>query len=510
MRRQKRKTTAALLLTVSLLCAGCGEQAFLETMAQAGNGAAGAPADSPSGNSGAGRLQEDMTSAGSVSGGTAEEAGGGAEEPAAVTAMQGINGGAENAGPADSVSGDALADGKFTRQPVKVRGIYITGPMAGHSRMQELIRLVEDTELNAMVIDVKNDEGIVTYDMPLEQLQETGAVVKYVPDMKGLVETLHGKGIYAIARIVAFKDPKLAEAHPEWAVRTVDGEVFRDKKGLAWVNPYRKEVWEYLMGVAEQAADAGFDEIQFDYIRFATDLRAEQVDFGPEASVKSKTEIITEFTAYAYERLHPRNVFVSADVYGTIMDSTLDQSLVGQDYAQMARNLDYVCPMIYPSHYNADSYQIPVPDADPYRLIYRSLRASRATLAGQMYDRSAEGTDRLGRPLRESTVSGNGTASRGQSVSENDVMTDTGSEGEEEEIVIRDPPAGWEQPRAAVRPWLQDFTATWVKGHIPYGAEQLRAQIQAVYDAGYEEWILWNARNTYTGEGLLTAAEAGE
>lgn len=335
------------------------------------------------------------------------------------------------------------------RERVKVKGIYVSGPIAGNAKMDELIELVDNTELNAMVIDIKNDEGRITYHMDSHTVSEIGADVNYIQDIEGLVAKCKEKDIYLIARIVAFKDPYLAEQCPELAVKTKTGEVFHDKSGLAWVNPYNREVWSYLVEVGTQAAQVGFDEIQFDYIRFSTDLKSDKLDFGPESENKSKTEIITEFTQYVYERLSALGVYVAADVYGTIIDSKIDQDIVGQDYVAMASHLDYICPMVYPSHYANGVYGIPIPDAQPYDTVKAAMDAATKELEALP-----------------------------------------------------------EEKRAINRVWIQSFTASWVDGHISYGPEQIRAQMHGAYDAGYDEWILWNAAVSYQKKSLLTEEEA--
>ena len=349
----------------------------------------------------------------------------------------------------------------------KVKGIFVTGPMAGTANMDNLIALVDETELNAIVLDVKNDEGRITYDMQTPAVQEIGAGIRYIQDMESLIAKCKEKDIYLIARIVTFKDPFLAEAKPQWCIHNADGSIFRDKDGLAWINPYDHEVWEYLLDIAQEALRMGFDEVQFDYIRFSTDSGMKDVDFGQEAEEKDREEIITEFVKYASERVHEAGGAISADVYGMVIDSRTDQQIVGQNYIEMSRYLDYISPMVYPSHYGPYNYNIPVPDAEPYRLVLTALQSSRKVLAG----------------ISEETVSGN-----------------MEPEYTAEQIASLSPAEGIS---VQVRPWLQDFTATWVQGHISYGPEEIRAQIQAVYDAGYEEWILWNAANRYTEEGLL-------
>ena len=407
-----------IMLGICCLCPGCGDGAE-ETMAYPVEGTEQeAPAES-----------ESAENSESVSGNDGS-AGGIAEEEAAA--------------PAEEDSGSIPRP-----EPVKVKGIYVSGPVAGIAKMDELIDMVDQTELNAMVIDVKNDEGKVTYKMQSDQVQELETSVGYIPDIKCLVDKCKKKDIYLIARIVAFRDPYLAEKKPEWAVHDGNGEIFRDKNGMAWINPYNREVWDYLVEVASQAALDGFDEVQFDYIRFSTDIKEEEVDYGPEAQKSDKIEIITEFTEYLYERLVPCGVYVAADVFGTVIDNESDQKIVGQDYVKMAENLDYICPMVYPSHYYNGAYGITVPDADPYATIHAAADSSVRQL---------------------------------QEVPEED--------------------------RANVRLWLQSFTASWVPGHISYGPAQIREQIKAVYDAGYEEWILWNATVRYQPDSLLTLEEA--
>ncbi len=344
------------------------------------------------------------------------------------------------------------ADNKKKTKRVKVKGIYVSGPIAGHSKMDELIELVDTTELNAMVIDVKNDDGRITYQLDQDTVaSQIGADINYVPDMNALVKRCKEKDIYLIARIVAFKDPYLAQQCPDYAVKTKDGEIFRDKSGLAWVNPYNHEVWDYLIEVATQAANIGFDEIQFDYIRFSTDLKSDKLDFGPEAENKSKTDIITEFTQYAYNELSDLGVYVAADVYGTIIESKIDQDIVGQNYVEMASNLDYICPMVYPSHYANGVYGIPIPDAQPYDTVKAAMQSAAKQLS----------------------------------------------------VIPK-------ENRAINRVWIQSFTASWVDGHISYGPKQIRDQIHGAYDAGFDEWILWNAAVKYQRNSLLTEEESEE
>lgn len=340
----------------------------------------------------------------------------------------------------------------------KVKGIYVTGPKAGSAGMEDLIRLVDETELNAMVIDVKNDEGNVTFrltneeipqDIPvLDRISEMQAGIRYIRDIQALMQELKDHNIYTIARIVCFKDPILAAAQPELALTKPDGKPVTDANGLAWVNPYRQEVWKYLTELAEMAADLGFDEIQYDYVRFPVGSDANAADYGVDMEGYPKRQAIQDFLSYAGDRLHEKGCVVTADVFGTIIGSEMDVQTVGQDYMALGQTVDAISPMVYPSHYANGVFGLKVPDAHPYETVSAAMQ---------------------------------------------------GSVEELQEIP--------EAERAAVRPWLQAFTATWVPGHISYNGTQIREQIQAVYDAGYEEWILWNATNRYSSEGLLGIEE---
>ena len=325
----------------------------------------------------------------------------------------------------------------------KVKGIYVTGPMAGNDAFENLLALVDETELNAMVIDVKNDAGEITWKMNQETAQKMGACINYIRDMEGFMKKLKEHGVYTVARIVCFKDPYLAENYPQLALKKPDGTAVVDGHGLAWVNPYKEEVWEYLVDVAKKAGEMGFDEVQFDYVRFPIGSDAEAADYGVDRNVYTKQQAITGFLSYATEELHKVGIPVTADVFGTIIGNETDVEQVGQDYRELGETIDAICPMVYPSHYGNGVFGLAVPDAQPYATVYAAMMDSAEELA--------------------------------------------------------DIP---KEQQAVVRPWLQAFTASWVEGYISYGGDQIRAQIQAVYDAGYEEWILWNASNRYSADGL--------
>ncbi len=343
----------------------------------------------------------------------------------------------------DTEKGEDIEVDVDPRNPIRAKGIYVTS-RAIMDKRDSLIGLLDSTELNAMVIDVKDDNGRITFSMDSPVAKEIGAITNTISDIDNLMGLLKEKDIYPIARIVAFKDPYLAEKKHELAIKNKNGSLYRDNNGECWINPYEKEVWDYLIEVSTKASEAGFMEIQFDYIRFSTGVGMSDAYFGTLAEEKTKEDIIVEFTKYAYERLKPLGVYVSADVYGTIISSSIDAGLVGQNYVEMAKYLDYICPMIYPSHFADGNYGVAHPDLEPYSIIRKVLTASKARL---------------------------------------------------DEI-----PVG--EHRAIVRPWLQDFTASWIKNYQVYGGLQLRHQIAGTYSVGYREWLLWNAACNYSVGGL--------
>lgn len=322
----------------------------------------------------------------------------------------------------------------------KVKGIYVTGNVAGSERMDDLIALVDATELNTMVIDVKNDEGEITWKMETSSVQAMGNGVAYIKDIHALMTVLKEHGIYTIARIICFKDPVFAQNHLDCALTKADGAFITDAYGLAWVNPYQEAVWAYLTEIALAAADVGFDEVQFDYVRFPIGSDADAADYGVDMTTYTKEQAISGFLTYASEQLHDKGIVVTADVFGTVIGSDTDIERVGQNYAALGNIVDVLSPMVYPSHYGPGVFGFEVPDAHPYDTVQQALLLSQEA-------------------LKQDTE-------------------------EDQSTVI-------------VRPWLQSFTATWVNGHISYGEKEIQEQIQAVYDAGYEEWILWNATCRY-------------
>lgn len=338
----------------------------------------------------------------------------------------------------------------------KVKGVFTSvGAINTKSKRENLIKLANETEINSFVIDVKDDSGFVSIQNSIPLVKEVGSDnYSKLFNTEKLMDIFRENEIHPIARIVCFKDPYLAKARPDLAIKNKDGSIWK-YKGIAWLNPYNKDNWKYIVDVAKTAAEDGFKEVQFDYIRFEATKYLEDADFGPGAENKTRKEVIVEFIDYATQELEPYGVYVSADVFGTIITSEVDAKRIGQNYVEMAKRLDYICPMVYPSHYGYGFFGIPSKqhtDLYPYETIYGSMLES-----AKKY----------------------------------------------EEIEQED--------KAIVRPWLQAFTASYLgnnkyiggKNYMTYGEEAIRAQIQGAYDAGLEEWILWNSGGNYTGEGLL-------
>jgi hypothetical protein len=267
-------------------------------------------------------------------------------------------------------------------EPVEVRGIYLTAYTAGRPDLFEpLLRLVEETELNAMVIDAKNDSGVVTYRSEVPAVVEVGGWKEGISDIRGLLKVLSDKDIYSIARIVAFKDPVWGEKRPDLAVQHKSGGVWRDRTGAAWLNPYKKENWDYVISIAQEAARQGFREIQFDYVRFPSDGNLKAIVY-PGQDERSKAQVIAEFLTYARKQLKPYRVFVSADIFGLTTTYTDDMG-IGQHLETLAPAVDYLSPMVYPSHYSTGNYGLRDPDASPYETVFRAMTDARERLDGK-------------------------------------------------------------------------------------------------------------------------------
>lgn len=324
--------------------------------------------------------------------------------------------------------------------PPQFRGLYLNAYAAGsRTRLPRLIAVADTTEINTFVVDVKDERGIrYRTEIPLAaELAQEGEVM--IRDITALADTLRAHDIYSIARIVVFNDPILSEAKPEWSILKADGSLWLDRTGHSWVSPWDERVWDHNIAIAEEVARAGFDEIQFDYVRFPEQFQSLPPQVHPH-SKGDRTDAIAAFLNEARRRLHPLGVTVTADVFG-LSPNTYEDVGIGQQWETLAAIADHMLPMMYPSHYLSTHLPgVPRPNAMPYETVFKS-----AGMARLRNDR-----------LRE---------------------------------------MGIEPARIIV--WLQAFQATWLRDGVEYGPEQIRLQKNAVYDVGLDDWILWHPGSQY-------------
>ncbi len=338
-------------------------------------------------------------------------------------------------------------------RPDSVRALYVNAWASGsRSRMENLIRIADETEINAMIIDIKESDTFLSYSetkipLALEIGAHTRPATKWLP---ALIDTLNAHGIFSIARIVVFKDRMLAEKKPELAIRHANGSVWKDNKGGPWVNPYDKRVWDYNIAIAKEALDMGFGELQWDYVRFPDVTNsARAVMRYPGSDSVSRADNIRNFIAYSKEQLAEYNVPVTADIFGLVTHLEGDVE-IGQHMEKIVSVADAVLPMVYPSHYAAGLYGFAKPIANPYQIVRLAI------------------TDAVERA--------------------NFVRDSTG------------------KPVGEVMPWLEAMS---IRG-ATYGAAELRAQIQGTYDAGAKSWALWNPGSKFAEfEGALRPASGG-
>ncbi|SDZ22218.1 putative glycoside hydrolase [Tindallia californiensis] len=351
---------------------------------------------------------------------------------------------------------DYLTQSTYSWEPFKeyreARGIYVTGNSLGLGwRFEQFVEETNQSVINAWVIDVKDDHGTFTYKSTIDLVNEFGQdrQVK-VRDFRNAMNILEENDIYPIARIVAFKDVIAATSNPDWAIQTHEGNIWRDNKNDAWLNPYDRRTWDYLVDIAKEAATKGFKEIQYDYVRFPTDGPRDQIDYGEIAENETKAEAIAGFLEYAREELRPYGVYVSADIFG-LVPIVEDDMRLGQHLETLTTATDILCPMVYPSHYAMGTFGVRLPDLEPYTIIYETM---------------IKAVERI-------------------------------------ETLETD------QPKATLRPWLQDFTAVYLGAgnYQRYEKQQIIEQIEATYDAGAREWLLWNASNNYTWDALRSHPE---
>jgi len=267
---------------------------------------------------------------------------------------------------------DTNPEKKVKRKYKYIRGIHISAWASGSKTFRKTVMdLFDNTELNTAVIDIKEYEGQV-YISGIKIVNSNNAYVEAIPDLEKYVSDLKEKGIYTIARIVVFRDNTMTRKNPELAVKNPDNTIWTDRKGVAWLDPYNKNTWDYNLQIAERAANIGFDEIQFDYIRFPSDGNTKNCRYSKPHCASEALNALIGFLKEADRRLKAKGVKISIDVFGLTTTATDDMG-IGQKIVEMAEWADYICPMVYPSHYRKWNYGIEEPNKEPYRIVYLAL-----------------------------------------------------------------------------------------------------------------------------------------
>ena len=262
--------------------------------------------------------------------------------------------------------------------PEEIRGVHVTAPlMTLKGRLDGYIALKKQG-LNTIELDVKDETGNVGFTKGAPTIARKNGAARPYYDPQHVVKKVHAAGLYLIGRVVTFEDPITSLSNPGLAIRRGDGSVWKTSGGLGWLSPYSRAAWKYDVDVAVAAAKAGFDEIQFDYVRFPSDGDVESIRYPAGHDQKMRSQI-SKFLRYAVGRLHPLGVRVSADVFG--LSATHDLG-IGQYPSQISQIVDTIYPMTYPSHYRSGEYNLPDPDAAPGTTVDRSLRDFRAKLEG--------------------------------------------------------------------------------------------------------------------------------
>jgi len=325
--------------------------------------------------------------------------------------------------------------------PDAVKALYMTSWVAGTPSIRErVLKLITDTEINAIVIDIKDDTGRIAFAVNDPDLQEIASATRRIRDVRELIERLHKDETYVIGRVSVFQDAYLPTVRPDLALRSKStGEPWQDRRGLHWLDQRNPEVWDYIAKVAREAYSQGFDEINFDYIRFPSDGNLADIDYRlSSTTILNRPAELNKFFAYLDREVRSQGIPISADLFGQIT-SELDDMGIGQTIEGAAPYFDAIAPMVYPSHYYPGFIGLEKPAANPYSIVKYALDKGVSKL------RIASSSPLL------------------------------------------------------LRPWLQDFNL----GEINYTPEMVRAQIQATYDAGLTSWMLWDPSNRYSKDALL-------
>jgi hypothetical protein len=326
--------------------------------------------------------------------------------------------------------------------PEPIKALYVNAWAFGGSKLAQLVTLADSTEINAFVVDVKDDTGCLLYPSEVKVAQDIGATkCVRTKDPHSRLDTLRAHGIYAIARIVVAKDPLLAERKSRWSVQRRDGTgLWRDRIDIAWVDAYNDSVWIYAAQLAEEAVHLGFDEVQFDYVRFPDEPKEAMAEavFSARKAGETQREGVQAGIAILAKRLQPLGVPITFDIFGLTSSATGDLG-IGQVWEDFVTVADVVLPMVYPSHYYKGSYGLAWPNGEPYRVVRHAL--------SEAIERS--------RPIAKA---------------------------------------------ATIRPYLQAFTLGRRKPR--YTPHEIREQIRAAEELGIDTWVLWNPRSVYQRDSL--------
>lgn len=350
-------------------------------------------------------------------------------------------------------------------RPNPMRGIYMSQCVVGTPSFRDsLVKFIEETELNSVVIDIRDYTGKIAFPTNNPALEDMESDECGARDMKAFLETLHAKGIYVIGRITVFQNPFYASLHPQEAVQKKSGGVWKDRKGLAFVDVGSKPYWNTVVELGKESYAIGFDELNFDYIRFPSDGNMAEADYMWSRG-KTKAEALEEFYKYLSDALRPTGAVLSADLFGYVTVHEDDLG-IGQILERGLPYFDYIYPMTYPSHYNSGFAGIKNVNGDVYGVIYHSLapaelraNATTTTLASFAFT-----------PIASTSPASPETSSRGG-------------------------PQLYRKPSypGKIVPWLQDFDYP-----VDYTPAMVAAQIKAAADAGIDSYIFWDAGNKYS------------
>ncbi|MDR1196334.1 MAG: putative glycoside hydrolase [Endomicrobium sp.] len=257
-----------------------------------------------------------------------------------------------------------------------VRGIHLSAWISGPGKHRTaVIDLFDNTELNTAVIDIKEMEGQVYID-GVKTANDNGAYFKAIPNAAQYIAQLKEKNIYTIARVVVFRDNLMPRKKPSMGVKKPDGTLWTDKKGITWLDPYNKDAWEYTFEICERAIELGFEEIQFDYIRFPSDGNTKNCRYSNKNhSSETASKAVVEFLKEANKRLKEKGAKISIDVFG-LTTTAKDDMGIGQKIVEMTEWVDYVSPMVYPSHYGKGEYGVAEPNKQPYIIVYKGIEGA--------------------------------------------------------------------------------------------------------------------------------------